>query len=85
MAYLLVSLQMLVSGAKDRLRDDEGAIAIEYAIMAVVIAMGLIAAAGAARGQIIAALQKITGTAITDDHQPRAQGGAGGPTGGLAT
>jgi Flp pilus assembly pilin Flp len=52
MLNLLVSLQLLVAGAKDRLRDDEGAIAIEYAIMAVVIALGLIVSANLAGEKI---------------------------------
>lgn len=62
MLHLYVTLQMLKSGAVDRVRSvgrDDGAIAIEYAVIAVFIALALIAGATAARNQIVLILGRI--------------------------
>ena len=60
MLNLLVTLQMFGATLKDRISDDDGAVAIEYALIAVVIALGLVAGAGVARDNIAAALAKVT-------------------------
>lgn len=56
---LLFTLHALGATLKDRVTDDDGAIAIEYALIAVVIALALVAAAGLAKDEIVAMLGKI--------------------------
>lgn len=64
MLNLLVTLKLFGATLKDRVTDEDGAIAIEYALIAVVIALGLVAAAGTAKTQIAAMLAKITSSAF---------------------
>ena len=61
MLNLLVTLQVFGATLKDRVTEDDGAIAIEYALIAVVIALGLVAAAGTARTAIAGMLGRIVG------------------------
>ena len=44
MLHLLVSLQMMVKEAPQRLRREEGATAVEYALMVALIAVAIITA-----------------------------------------
>ena len=59
MLNLLVTLQLFGHSLKDRVTDEDGAIAIEYALMALVIALGLLAASQSVRTALQTMLSRI--------------------------
>ena len=52
MLSLIATLQTLGFAAKDRLRDEKGATAVEYGIMVALIAVAIIVAVTALGGQL---------------------------------
>ena len=52
MLSLIATLQTLGFAAKERLRDEKGATAVEYGIMVALIAVVIIAAVGLLGGQL---------------------------------
>jgi Flp pilus assembly pilin Flp len=70
MLHFVVAVQTMLREIPDavnhRIRREDGAIGIEYAIVAVVISLGIVAAAFAARNQIRLMLSQIVAAQLTD-------------------
>ncbi|SDP37618.1 pilus assembly protein Flp/PilA [Arthrobacter sp. ok909] len=65
MLSLIATLQTLGFAAKDRLRDEKGATAVEYGIMVALIAVVIIAAVSLLGTQINDAFKSITSELTT--------------------
>ena len=61
MLSLIATLQTLGFAAKDRLRDEKGATAVEYGIMVALIAVAIIVAVGLLGGQLTTLFETVTG------------------------
>lgn len=66
MLSLIATLQTLGFAAKDRLRDEKGATAVEYGLMVALIAVAIIAIVGALGGQLGTLF-----TSVTDNLKPK--------------
>jgi pilus assembly protein Flp/PilA len=61
MLSLIATLQTLGFAAKERLRDEKGATAVEYGIMVALIAVAIIVAVTALGGQLTDLFNTVTG------------------------
>ena len=61
MLSLIATLQTLGFAAKDRLRGEKGATAVEYGIMVALIAVAIIIAVTALGGQLTTLFETVTG------------------------
>jgi pilus assembly protein Flp/PilA len=57
---LIATLQTLGFAAKERLRDEKGATAVEYGIMVALIAVAIIIAVTALGGQLVTLFNSVT-------------------------
>ena len=60
MLSLIATLQTLGFAAKDRLRDEKGATAVEYGIMVALIAVAIIVAVGLLGDQLVTMFNNVT-------------------------